>query len=115
MISSLNSINTLFINKNNIKKNNQPKREDLKYKEIKNNIIKEISKELDIETNSLILENTLDQYKISDKSAFKIKEYLSLNFKSFSTTQIKNLKIIEIIDKTIYQLHKNNCIKLSKL
>ncbi|KAN0014707.1 hypothetical protein ACTFIU_001025 [Dictyostelium citrinum] len=115
MISSLNSINTLFINKNNIKKNNQSKREDFKYKEIRTNIIKEISKELDIETNSLILENTLDQYKISDKSALKIKEYLSSNFNSFSTTQIKNLKIIEIIDKTIYQLHKNNCIKLSKL
>ncbi|KAM9980366.1 hypothetical protein ACTFIZ_008668 [Dictyostelium cf. discoideum] len=113
MISSLNSINTLFINKKNIKTNYEIKKKD--NNEIKNEIINEISKELGIETSALLLEKTLDQYKISDESSEKIKEFLSSNNNNFNITQIKNLKIIDIIEKTIYQNKRNNYIKLSKL
>ncbi|KAM9943196.1 hypothetical protein ACTFIT_006594 [Dictyostelium discoideum] len=113
MISSLNSINTLFINKKNIKTNNQINKKN--NKEIKNDIINLISKELDIETCALILDKTLDQYKISDESAEKIKIYLFSNYNNFNISQIKNLKIIDLIEKTIYQNRRNNYIKLSKL
>ncbi|KAN0047429.1 hypothetical protein ACTA71_001811 [Dictyostelium dimigraforme] len=115
MISSLNSINTLFINKGNISPKYLPIKENSKYEDIKTNIINIISKELENDACSLILDYTLDNYKISDESALKIKEYFSPYFNNFSTTQVKNLKIIDIIDKTIFQLHKNNCIKFSKL
>ncbi|KAM9978847.1 hypothetical protein ACTFIY_012600 [Dictyostelium cf. discoideum] len=113
MISSLNSINTLFINKKNIKTNNQTNKKD--NKEIKNDIINEISKELDIEISAITLDKTLDQYKISDESTEKIKKYLSSNYNNFNISQIKNLKIYDIIEKTIYQNSRNNYIKLSKL
>ncbi|KAM9976414.1 hypothetical protein ACTFIR_010255 [Dictyostelium discoideum] len=113
MISSLNSINTLFINKKNIKTNNQINKKD--NREIKNDIINLISKELDIETCALTLDKTLDQYKISDESAEKIKIYLSSNYNNFNISQLKNLKIIDLIEKTIYQNRRNNYIKLSKL